>query len=196
MSVCRGVSYSQRPNVKRGEIAISVNTETRLGPAAEYRHDHPPVRNVNDLFSEKMTPGQKVADRVAAVVGSWTFIIIQSCLLFAWMVVNVYLVVMIGRPGFLAAWDPYPFILLNLVLSFQAAYTGPVVMMSQNRQNEKDRLEAVQDYEINRKAEKEVEVMMRHLAYQDQLILEMQERLEDICSDIRAEVKSKGPEAS
>ena len=152
---------------------MSVNADKpRLGPAAEYRHDHPPVRNVNDMFAEKMTPGQKVADLVATGVGSWPFIIIQSCLLVVWMAVNVYLVVMVGRPGFLAAWDPYPFILLNLVLSFQAAYTGPVVMMSQNRQNEKDRLQAQHDFDINRKAEKEIEVLMRHLAYQDELILE------------------------
>ncbi len=170
---------------------MSVNPDQfRLGPAAEYRHDHPPVRNVNEIYKERMTPGMRVADRVAAVVGSWTFIIIQSIALIAWMAVNVYLAVMISRPGFLAAWDPYPFILLNLVLSFQAAYTGPVVMMSQNRQNEKDRLQAVNDFEINRKAEKEIEVLMRHLAYQDEIILAMQDRLEDICIDIRARQKA------
>lgn len=157
----------------------------KVGPAAEYQHDHPPVRNVNEVFVEEMTAGQRIADRVAAVVGSWPFIIIQSLLLFAWMAVNVYLVVMVGKPGFLAAWDPYPFILLNLVLSFQAAYTGPVVMMSQNRQNEKDRLTAQHDFEINRKAEKEIEVLMRHLAYQDEIILAMQDRLEDICKDVQ-----------
>jgi uncharacterized membrane protein len=166
---------------------MSVNADKpRIGPAAEYRHDHPPVRNVNDMYAEKMTRGQKVADTVAAKVGSWPFIIIQSLLLVVWMAVNVYLAVMVGRPGFLAVWDPYPFILLNLVLSFQAAYTGPVVMMSQNRQNEKDRLQAQHDFEINRKAEKEIEVLMRHLAYQDELILGMQERLEDTLKEIRS----------
>ncbi len=165
---------------------MSVNPDKpRLGPAAEYRHDHPPVRNVNDLYAEKMTPGMRVADRVATVVGSWTFIIVQSLMLLAWMAVNVYLAVMISKPGFLAAWDPYPFILLNLVLSFQAAYTGPVVMMSQNRQNEKDRLQAQHDFEINRKAEKEIEVLMRHLAYQDEIILAMQERIEDLYGEVR-----------
>ena len=165
---------------------MSVNPDKhRLGPAAEYQHDHPPVRNVNDLYAEKMTSGQRVADRVAAVVGSWTFIIVQSIMLLLWMAVNVYLAVMISRPGFLTAWDPYPFILLNLVLSFQAAYTGPVVMMSQNRQNEKDRLQAQHDFDINRKAEKEIEVLMRHLAYQDEIILAMQERIEDLYGEVR-----------
>jgi uncharacterized membrane protein len=154
---------------------------TRIGPAAQYRHDHPPVRDINALHEEKMSLGQRVADRVATAVGSWPFIIIQSVLLLLWMFVNVYLAVMIHRhPGYLKAWDPYPFILLNLVLSFQAAYTGPVVMMSQNRQAEKDRLMAQNDYEINQKAEEEIEVIMEHLAHQDRLLLDAMKRLESL----------------
>jgi uncharacterized membrane protein len=149
------------------------------GPAAQYRHDHPPVKNVNQVLVETMTTGQRIADRVAVSVGSWPFIIIQSVLLCIWMGFNVYLAVMEhNHPGFLKAWDPYPFILLNLVLSFQAAYTGPVVMMSQNRQNEKDRLGAQNDYEINKKAEEEIEVILRHLVHQDQLILDATKRIE------------------
>ena len=150
-----------------------------LGPAALYEHEHPPVRNINVEHEARMSVGQRVADRVAAGVGSWPFIIVQSTLLVAWMALNVYLVVEEHRhPGFLIAWDPYPFILLNLVLSFQAAYTGPVVMMSQNRQSEKDRLMAEHDYEINQKAEEEIEVVMDHLAHQDRLILDAIARLE------------------
>lgn len=82
------------------------------------------------------------------------------------------------HPGYLRAWDPYPFILLNLVLSMQAAYTGPVVMMSQNRQAARDRLSAQLDYEVNQKAEQEIEAIMKHLAHQDELIGEIIERLE------------------
>ena len=150
-----------------------------LGPAAYFRHDHPPVRSVNDMAARTMTLGQRVADRVAAAVGSWPFIIIQSLLLFAWMAFNVYLAAMEHlHPGFLKAWDPYPFILLNLVLSFQAAYTGPVVMMSQNRQAEKDRLMAENDFEVNKKAEREIEVIMQHLAHQDELLLDALARIE------------------
>jgi uncharacterized membrane protein len=155
------------------------NRSLALGPCAEYKHDHPPVRNVIVEHEEQLSLGQRVADRVALVVGSWPFIIVQSCVLAAWMVVNVYLVVSAMRaPGGIKAWDPYPFILLNLVLSFQAAYTGPVVMMSQNRQTEKDRLMAQHDYEINTKAEEEVEVVMDHLEHQDKLILDAIARLE------------------
>src|SRR4051794_26041998 len=157
------------------------DNEEILGPAARYRHDHPPVRNILAEQTGGLTLGQRVADRVAAAVGSWPFIIVQSCLLLGWIVMNVYLAVMIkANPGVPKAWDPYPFILLNLVLSFQAAYTGPVVMMSQNRTAEKDRLAAEQDYLINQKAEEEIEVMMKHLVHQDTLIVDAIRRLESL----------------
>ena len=150
-----------------------------LGPCADYKHDHPPVRNVIAEHEEQLGLGQRVADRVALIVGSWPFILIQSAVFLVWVVINVYLVVAVIRhPGSLQAWDPYPFILLNLILSFQAAYTGPVVMMSQNRQTEKDRLMAQHDYEINLKAEEELEVVMDHLEHQDRLILDAIARLE------------------
>lgn len=150
-----------------------------LGPCADYKHDHPPVRNVIVEHEGQLALGQRVADRVALMVGSWPFIIIQSVLFMIWVTINFYLVVTeIKHPGSLKAWDPYPFILLNLVLSFQAAYTGPVVMMSQNRQTEKDRLLAQHDYEINQKAEEELEVVMEHLQHQDRLILDAIARLE------------------
>lgn len=145
-----------------------------LGPAALYRHDHPPVLNVNEVCAEQMSLGQRVADRVATVVGGWPFIITQTCLLVVWMASNVY---MVGHYKD-KAFDPYPFILLNLVLSFQAAYTGPIVMMSQNRQNEKDRMTAQCDYDCNKKAEEEIRVVMEHLAHQDQLLGEILARLE------------------
>jgi len=91
-----------------------------LGPAAQYSHDHPPVRNVNDLDRDHKTLGQRIADRVAGLVGSWPFIIVQSLLLASWLACNIYLAAHFHDKAF----DPYPFILLNLVLSFQAAYTA------------------------------------------------------------------------
>jgi uncharacterized membrane protein len=101
---------------------------------------------VNIRHIDRRTPGERVADTVAASVGSWPFIIIQSLLLALWIAANAVVIGgwIAGRP-----FDPYPFILLNLVLSFQAAYTGPVVMMSQNRQAAKDRDEAEHDYRVN-----------------------------------------------
>lgn len=110
------------------------------------------ARNVAHEFKEQMTSGQRVADRVAAIIGSWRFIIIQSTMLAVWIALNI--------TAYVYRWDPYPFILLNLALSFQAAYAAPIIMMSQNRQSEKDHLQAKNDYEVNLKAE--LEIMQLH----------------------------------
>jgi uncharacterized membrane protein len=95
--------------------------------------------------------GDRVSDKIAAVVGSWNFIIIQSLLLFGWIVVNI--------TAWIRHWDPYPFILLNLVLSFQAAFTAPIIMMAQNRQAAVDRQKAELDYQVNCKAELDIEAL-------------------------------------
>lgn len=136
-------------------------------PCARWHHEHPPVRDLNAEFEETATPGQRIADQVATAVGSWPFIITQTVLLTLWIGANVWFAF---HPAVLKAWDPYPFILLNLVLSFQAAYTGPVVMMSQNRQSEKDRLTARRDFEVDTRAESEIAVIMRHLVHQDRQV--------------------------
>jgi uncharacterized membrane protein len=109
---------------------------------------HKPGRQKPEL---RLAPGDRIADVVAATVGSWRFIIVQSTLLAAWIVLNVI--------AFINHWDPYPFILLNLILSFQAAYTAPIIMMSQNRQSEIDRRRAEHDYRVNVKAELEIELL-------------------------------------
>jgi uncharacterized membrane protein len=100
---------------------------------------------------EKLSLGMRIADAVVATVGSWRFIVIQSVLLTLWLLANIL--------GWVKAWDPYPFILLNLLLSFQAAYTAPIIMMAQNRQSEIDRMKAQQDYDVNLKAELEIELL-------------------------------------
>ena len=112
-------------------------------------------RNVNEMDKERMTLGQRVADRVADTIGSWRFIIIQTIILTIWIIINAI--------GWIKAWDPYPFILLNLMLSFQAAYSGPVIMMSQNRQSAKDRIAAEVDHQVNTKAELEINNLIRRL---------------------------------
>jgi uncharacterized membrane protein len=99
--------------------------------------------------------GDKIADVVTAIVGSWRFIIIQSCLLTIWIVLNVM--------AWLGHWDPYPFILLNLALSFQAAYATPFILMSQNRQSLIDRDKAQQDLDCDLKAEMEIELLHEKL---------------------------------
>src|ERR1700691_3235377 len=126
-------------------------------------HRHKPVININQADADKLTTGQRIADQLAAVMGSWGFIIVQSILLAIWIVMNVV--------AYMHHWDPYPFILLNLALSFQAAYAAPIIMMSQNRQAAKDRLMAEQDYEVNCKAEDELKSIMHHLQAQDAMTI-------------------------
>lgn len=99
----------------------------------------------------QLTRGQKVTDAAAAVMGSWKFIMVQSVVLFLWISANLV--------GAIRSWDPYPFILLNFALSFQAAYAAPVIMMNQNRQQDIDRKAAENDYKINVKAELEIELL-------------------------------------
>ena len=99
--------------------------------------------------------GDKIADVVTNIVGSWRFILIQSCLLTIWIILNV--------TAWIARWDPYPFILLNLALSFQAAYATPFILMSQNRQSTIDRENAQQDLDCDIKAEMEIELLHEKL---------------------------------
>jgi uncharacterized membrane protein len=134
-----------------------------------FRHEHPPVADVNELFSERLTFAERTADLVAKLVGSWSFIIWQSVVLAAWACLNVF--------AWCYHWDPYPFILMNLALSLQAAYTAPLIMMSQNRQAAKDRLESHHNYLVNQKAEEEIRAVLEHLAAQDRALLEMHELL-------------------
>jgi uncharacterized membrane protein len=140
-----------------------------------YQHDHEPVKDINEILEKEKTVGQKAADRIAMIMGSWKFLIIQSVVLVLWIALNI--------AAYINHWDPYPFILLNLFLSLQAAYTAPVIMMSQNRQNERDRLEAHNDFNINLKAEEEIRVLMEHLEVQNKALAEIH--------DILSELKNK-----
>jgi uncharacterized membrane protein len=99
--------------------------------------------------TDSLSFGQRLADRVANGMGSWRFIIIQSLFVVVWMILNLI--------AFIYHWDPYPFILLNLLFSTQAAYAAPIIMMAQNRQNERDRTQAQADYETNIAAKEEIE---------------------------------------
>ncbi len=152
----------------------------------KFKHEHVPIQNVNEVVDEKMTMGQKIADSVASTVGSWRFIIIQSTLLLTWLIINSI--------AWYLKFDPFPFILLNLALSFQAAYSAPFVMMSQNRQAEKDRLTAQNDYLTDTKGEEEIRHIMEHLDHQDELILRIVKRLEDQHQVMLARLTELDPE--
>jgi CRP/FNR family transcriptional regulator, cyclic AMP receptor protein len=129
------------------------------------------ARNPNEVIDEQLTFGQRLADSVARFGGSWAFIMSFAVVLVAWVVVNIGLAA--------RAWDPYPFILLNLVLSMLAAVQAPVIMMSQNRQDAKDRLRSELDFSVNRKAEGEIIQLAAKLN-------RIEDRLDDIHRDVNA----------
>ena len=128
-------------------------------------------RNVRRELHESRTLGERVADRVAEVGGSWTFILCFGVVLVVWMVVNSFLLA--------RAFDPYPYILLNLVLSCLAAVQAPIIMMSQNRQAARDKHESIIDFAINYKAEQEIDDMQKHLHRMEAELAEIKELLRE-----------------
>ncbi|MEI7846122.1 MAG: DUF1003 domain-containing protein [Chloroflexota bacterium] len=133
---------------------------------------HSASRNVNEVDQERLTLGQRVADTVADTMGSWPFIITQTTILAIWITLNA--------TAWINHWDPYPFILLNLTLSFQAAYAAPFIMMSQNRQASKDRIAAEIDHQVNAKAELEVGLLLKRIDDLEQLADENQREIKKI----------------
>lgn len=115
----------------------------------------PTAENINKKFEEQLTVGDKLADRMTSFAGSWPFIMMCLAFLIVWMLTNVYL---LSRP-----FDPFPFILLNLMLSTIAALQAPIIMMSQNRQALKDRIRAEHDYMVNLKAEAEIAALHKKI---------------------------------
>ncbi len=114
------------------------------------------TRTWHERHRQALTFSQKLADKLALGMGSWAFIIIQTLVILLWIALNLI--------GYIYHWDPYPFILLNLLFSVQAAYAAPVIMMSQNRQSERDRYQASEDYRTNLEAKKEIEELQIILA--------------------------------
>jgi uncharacterized membrane protein len=137
----------QQPN-KLSEDEVKLLRELRAARRKQLSHR-------GATSEDRLTVGQRIADTVAATMGSWRFIIIQTTILVFWIGLNV--------TAYIQRWDPYPFILLNLALSFQAAYAAPFIMMSQNRQQDVDRKQAEADYQVNIKAELEIELLHQKL---------------------------------
>jgi len=141
-----------------------------------------PARN---RIKHAPTRGATIADQVASTVGSWRFIIIQSVLLAVWVAANL--------AGYFYHWDPYPFILLNLLLSTQAAYAAPIIMMSQNRQAEIDRRNAEHDYRVNVKAELEIELLHNKIdALREQEILQLISIIQKLSAHLAPELVIAG----
>lgn len=148
MEQCTPESILQRSckelGEKEKEIAFHLQERTRIS------------KNLVKEYDEQLTYGQRVADKVAAFGGSWPFIIIFCLIFLAWIVLNSFLLIRISKE-----FDPYPYILLNLVLSMLGVFQAPIILMSQNRQDDKDRHRAQHDYEVNLKAELEIMALMK-----------------------------------
>lgn len=142
--------------------------------------------NIQDEIEAELTFGQKLADGVAAFGGSWAFIITFFSFILIWMIINIWFLT--SKP-----FDPFPFILLNLILSCLAAIQAPIIMMSQNRQEQKDRQRSEHDYKINLKAELEIKLLSEKidhlLAHQNKKLLEIQELQTDYLEDLMKELK-------
>ena len=143
--------------------------------------------NLNKEFESNLTPGAKIADKVASFGGSWKFIIIFFAVMAVWIVANS--VVLLWKP-----FDPFPFILFNLILSMLAAIQAPIIMMSQNRQESRDRLRAENDYQVNLKAEIEIRVLSEKmdqlLHHQWQRLLEIQRMQTEMIEDLAKRTKT------
>jgi CRP/FNR family cyclic AMP-dependent transcriptional regulator len=145
------------------------------------------TRNINVEMEQRATIGQRIADQVASFGGSWTFIIIYVGFLVAWMAFNTFILVHYGRGETGAQFDPYPYILLNLMLSMTAALQAPIIMMSQNRAAEKDRLAAEQDFKVNLKSELMLEELMRKSRGRDDQIEKIATNVKEIAARTKAE---------
>ncbi len=181
---------------KYREKAISDYLVKEIGELTELEKTVLTSLNNNNTLTDKidgkkkqiLTTGQRIADKVASFGGSWTFIISFGVFIFIWISINIFWLV---NKGF----DPYPFILLNLILSCLAALQAPVIMMSQNRQEEKDRDRAKKDYMINLKSELEIRTLHEKIDHfsmdQQQELLELQKKQIEIMNDILKQIENK-----
>ena len=144
--------------------------------------------NIEDGIVGRLTVGQKMADKIATFGGSWTFIIAFFSFILLWIGVNIW--ILTTKP-----FDPFPFILLNLILSCLASIQAPIIMMSQNRQEQKDRQRAEHDYKINLKAELEIKLLSEKIDHmivnQNKNLLEIQEIQTDYLEDLMKEIKKR-----
>ena len=131
-----------------------------------FKHDHPPVQELGDMDPGPSSQGEKFADWVYRNLGSWRFILAQSILVAVWVLLNI--------TAYMQAWDPYPFIFMNLIFSLQSAYTASLILMSQNRQ---DRLKAHNDYLMNLRAEEESKALLDNFAAQNRALEEIYREL-------------------
>jgi uncharacterized membrane protein len=136
----------------------------------KHQHDHPPVRDLNREVERRLTFADRVADDFARLVGSWVFVLAQLGLIVVWMILNAL--------AFIRHWDPYPFHFLDLIIGLEITVWVSIVLMAMNRLADRDRLKAQHDYELDVKAEEELKALMNHLMHQDEILLQIVNRLD------------------
>jgi len=154
----------------RKKMSIAREIEHIARDLIKHQHDHPPVRDLNRDVERRLTFADRVAADFSRLVGSWVFVLVQLGIIVLWIALNALNLI---RP-----WDSYPFRFLNLILSLEAAIWISVLLMGLNRQADRDRLRAQQDYELNVKAEEELKALMNHLMHQDEILLQIVNRLD------------------
>jgi len=168
-------------NLEKGELKVIDNDVVEA-----IKNNSILSENIQDEAEGKLTLGQRIADKIAVFGGSWTFIISFFSFIFAWILINV--IAIFSKP-----FDPYPFILLNLILSCLASIQAPIIMMSQNRREQKDRIRGEHDYKINLKAELEIKLLSEKidhlLVHQNKKLLEIQELQTDYLEDLMNKLK-------
>jgi uncharacterized membrane protein len=165
-----------------------------------HQHDHPPVRDLNREVERRLTIADRIADDFSRLVGSWIFIAAQVGIMIVWVALNAFNLI---RP-----WDRYPFTFLNFILSLEAAIWVSVVLMALNRFADRERLRAQHAYETDVKAEEELKALMNHLMHQDEILLQIVNRLDrgdrelkrltrrlEVALDQPAEIEKPRPEA-
>lgn len=158
-------------------VSIAREIEDIQRMLLRHQHDHPPVRDLNQEADRRLSRGQRVAADFARLLGSWTFILLQGVLALAWLLLNVLAIT--------NHWDAYPFNLLNLVFSLEAAFFVSVLLMALNQHADRDRLRAQHDFEVDVKAEEETRMLMQHLEVQDEVLLQVLHRLDRLDRELR-----------
>ncbi len=149
-----------------------------------HQHDHPPVRDLNREADRRTSAAQRIAEDFSRLLGSWTFVLLQLGLTVVWLALNV-----IGR---LNHWDPYPFQLLNLVMSIEAVLAAAIVLMAVVRLMERDRVRAQHQFELDVKQEEEMRVLMHHMEVQDEVLLQILHRLDRSDRELRRMARRMG----
>jgi len=151
-------------------MSIAREIEDIARDLIKHQHDHPPVRDLNREVERRLTFADRVADDFSRLIGTWAFVLAQVGIMVVWVGLNAL--------NLIHPWDRYPFEFLNFILSLEAAIWVSVVLMALNRLADRDRLRAQHDYELDVKSEEELKALMNHLMHQDEILLQIVNRLD------------------